>query len=107
MRFVGESRQDGRAAAELEIASESLGQSVRVWIDADSGDLFRIAYDGVAVQGEPPPIVELFADFRTVDGVRLPFRTTISQRGQLMTTVQLIEARFNVGFTADELSKRP
>ncbi|MBI1355850.1 MAG: hypothetical protein GC160_16035 [Acidobacteria bacterium] len=106
VRFLGETEQDGRAAGELEIASKSLNQSVRVWIDAESGDLFRIAYDGVVLQGQAPETVELFGDFRTLDGVRLPYRTSISQNGRAVSSIQLLGARFNSGFTVEGLSQR-
>ncbi len=104
VRFVGEGEQAGRRAGELEIASKDGKRSVRIWIDAESGDLFQTAYDGVAVQGDPPRIVEVYADFRTVDGVRIPHRTTISQGGQVMTTSTVLEVKWNQGL--GELGER-
>jgi hypothetical protein len=106
VRFIGEGVQDGRAAAELEIAEKDGDRSVRIWIDADTGDLFRIAYEGIAVQGTPPPVVETYSDFRTVDGVRVPFRTAISQAGRLMTTSAVSEVELNPGLTAETLGER-
>ena len=106
VRFIADDEQEGRAAAELEIASKEGDQTVRVWIDADSGDLFRVAYEGVAVQGSPPQVVELYGDFRSVEGVRVPFRTTISQNGRALSTSTISDVKWNPGLTAQELAER-
>lgn len=106
VRFIGEGQQDGRRAAELEIAERDGDRSVRIWIDAETGDLFRAAYDGIAVQGAPPKIAEVYSDFRTVEGVRLPFRTAISQAGRLMTTGVVLEVKWNQGLTPEALGER-
>lgn len=106
VRFIGEGEQDGRKAAELEIAEKDGGRSVRIWIDTETGDLFRAAYDGIAVQGDPPPVAEAYSDFRTVEGVRVPFQTAISQAGRLMTTSTVLEVSWNSGLTAEKLGER-
>ncbi len=106
VRFVGESEQDGRTAVELEIASNDGKESVRVWIDAESGEWVRSAYDGIAVQGAAPRVVERYSDFRDVDGVRTPFRTTIEQNGRILTTSTVSALKFNQGLTPEELGER-
>jgi|GEM_PF-3740853 len=106
VRFVGESEQDGRAAAELEIASADGAESVRIWIDAASGEFFRAAYDGIAVQGAAPQVVETYSDFRDIEGVRVPFRTTIHQNDRLLTTSTVSAVKFNQGLTPEKLGER-
>lgn len=106
VRFVGEREEAGRAAAELEIASADGEESVRIWIDAESGEFFRSSYGGIAVQGAAPQVVETYGDFRDVAGVRVPFRTTIEQNGRLLTTSTVSEFKINQGLTPEKLGER-
>ena len=61
---------------------------------------------GIAVQGAPPKIAELYSDFRTVEGLRVPFRTAISQAGRLMTTGVVLDVKWNQGLTPEKLGER-
>ncbi len=59
--------------------------TVRLWLDAESGLLVRLSVRVPTPVGELPQQVD-YSDYRTVDGVKLPFVVKTSMGGQLSTT---------------------
>jgi hypothetical protein len=107
VRFLREAEEDGRKAVVLEVAAADGGESAEVWIDEDSGEFYKLCYMGIALAGQPPRVEERYADFREVDGYRLPYKASISQGGALVTEMTTAEVAFNTGTTEEELAKKP
>jgi hypothetical protein len=58
-------------------------------IDATTGRIVTLAFHGRGANGAFGEIVESFGDFRTVDGLSLPFKTDTTWNGQAMRSLVL------------------
>ena len=104
VNFVESGEVDGKAAEVIEISARD-GPSVRLWVDAGSGDVLKLAYQGAAMTGAPAEVEEIFSDYREVDGIRVPFKTKILQNGKDFAELTLSEAAYNSGLEKEALSK--
>ena len=107
VRFVREAEDNGRKAAVREVAAKDGAETAEIWIDQDSADFYKLIYQGVALAGEPPRVEEIYSDFRDVEGVRIPHKTSISQNGTALTDITVVEATVNTGLTAENLAQTP
>ncbi len=101
--FVGEETIGDRTAHILEVASQKSSRKVKLYVDSETGELFQIAYPGLALQGEPRTIVERYSDFRDVDGVQAPFLIEAFDGDKPMTTITVEKLLYNTGLTKAEL----
>jgi hypothetical protein len=65
------------------------GINLTLAIDSVTGRIHSLAYQGRGVNGAFGEIVESFADFRSVDGVWLPFKTDVTWNGQASRTLAI------------------
>ena len=107
VRFLREAEDEGRKAAVLEVFSTDGEEKAEVWIDRESGDFYKLAYEGVALAGQPPRVEERYSDFRQVGGIRIPHKVAIHQNGPLLTDVTIVEAAVNTGADATQLAEKP
>ncbi|MEZ5360880.1 MAG: hypothetical protein R2748_00715 [Bryobacterales bacterium] len=107
VHFLREAEDEGRQAVVLEVAAKQGGETAQVWIDKESGDFSKLAYEGIVLAGKPPLVEERFSDFREIEGVRVPYKTAIHQNGPLLTEVTVIELELNTGVTVEELARKP
>ncbi len=101
--FVGEETVGERKAEVVEVVAAKEDGNVKLYIDADSGELFQIAYPGFAFQGEPRTIVERYSDFRDVDGVQAPFLIEAFDADKPITIITVEKLLYNTGLTKAEL----
>jgi len=52
-------------------------------------------------------VTETFSDWRVVSGVKLPYKTVISQNGMHFADVNIARIAINSGLTAEQISKKP
>jgi zinc protease len=69
------------------------GSPARWWVDEATGRVLRSA--APAGGPEPGERVTDYSDWKTVDGVTLPFHKVRSQGGEKESTVQILEIEFN------------
>jgi hypothetical protein len=93
---------DGRPADVLNVTDSESGQSVQMWIDHHSGEFFQSAYDSVALVGGQQ-LTEHYSDFRTVDGIQVPFAVGVYSNGVLLTDIRIEKVLHNTGLTKAEL----
>jgi zinc protease len=86
--------------------SDKQGDSVHVQLDP-SGLPAKMMYTGDALGGAATPVEEDLSDWRDVNGIKLPFSTTIIQNGKKFAEVKIQEYKINSGITTEELSKKP
>ena len=84
----------------LDITDKS-GGAVRLFIDEKTGLPQKQSYAGP--QGT---VEEIWSDLRSVDGVKVPFRITITQAGRKFAEVTVQDYKVNTGVTEAEMSKR-
>ncbi|HEX4953093.1 MAG TPA: hypothetical protein VF017_06835 [Thermoanaerobaculia bacterium] len=91
--FVAARVEDATGTEEVEV--ESLGQAATLALEPDTGRLLSLRYLGRNDEGEMGLVVENFSDFRTVDGLSLPFTRQATWNGaplpQRSATVRAIE----------------
>ncbi len=93
----------GKNTVEISAAD---GTSVRMEFDESTGLPARQTYQE-AGQAGPSQVEEIFADWREVSGLKVPFKVTIQQGGKKFADVTVQEYKFNSGLKAEELSKKP
>lgn len=89
----------------LDISSKD-GENVRVTVDEKTGLPEKIAYQQSPAEGGTA-VEEIFADWRDVDGLHLPFQWTVMQGGKKFAALTVQEYKVNSGLTAETLGKRP
>ena len=85
----------------VEISGQG-GARVRVEVDPSTGLPARLLY-----QQSGSELVSALADWREVNGIRMPFHVTVSRAGQVAAEVTADEIRANTGLTAEELKAQP
>lgn len=77
--------------------------SARLYVDADGGLLLRIVEFEDTRLGAIPTQTD-FSDYRTVDGVQVPFTVKVARPGNL-TTTHYTEIRFNTTIAPEKFTK--
>lgn len=94
----------GRPTYVIEATTEDGGDPDRAYFDAESGLLVRMVTQHHVPDGSVEPFEEDFEDYRTVDGVKIPF--TIHQSGsQVDFTIRINEVQQNVEVDEARFSK--
>ena len=75
--------------------------------DAATGLPLKIIYNAALFGAPPADIVEQYSDFREVNGIKLPFATSIYQGPVKSTDVKVSEWKINSGLNPEEVTKRP
>jgi hypothetical protein len=57
--------------------------------------------------GAPADVTVTWSDWRDVDGLKLPFKTTISRGGQQGGDATVTEWKINTGLKIEDLAKQP
>jgi zinc protease len=86
----------------LEISSKD-GESVRLEVDEKTGMPAKTSYQ----EGAQGTVSQIFADWRDVNGIRLPFELTTMQGDKKFATVKIDNYKINSGVTPEVLSKKP
>jgi len=85
--------------------SDKDGDSVKLQLDA-AGLPAKVMYAGEGMGGSSA-VEETLSDWRDVDGIKLPFATSIVQSGKKFADVKVDDYKINSGITTEELSKKP
>jgi zinc protease len=70
------------------------GDQLRWFVDPDTGHVLRAQFQGNSPTGPAPQVVES-SDWKTVDGVTLPFHEEISANGQPSVSIVVSNLEFN------------
>lgn len=83
------------------------GQSVLIEFDPATGLPARQSYTEPGAGGGPRERVEIFSDWRDVDGIKMPYKAIQQENGAKILEVTVSEYKINSGITVEELSKKP
>jgi zinc protease len=86
----------------LEISSKE-GESVRLEVDEKTGMPAKTSYQ----EGAQGTVSQVFADWRDVNGIRLPFELTTIHGDKKYAVVKVDNYKINSGLTPEVLSKKP
>ena len=81
-------------------------QSVTLELGAD-GLPAKLIYEAQGAGGKPSKIEAVYSDWREVDNVKLPFKSTITQDGRKFGDLVTSELKLNNGFKPEELARKP
>jgi hypothetical protein len=84
------------------VVSDKSGQSASVKLDESTGLPAEATY-----RMGPNEVKETYSDWKDVDGIKLPFKTTIFQGGKKAAELTVKEWKLNTGISAEEVSKKP
>jgi zinc protease len=85
-----------------------LGDNVtRVVLDPKTGLPSQLHYELLTDRGQPILVQETLSDYRDVDGIKLPFASTVYQNGTKYADAVVTEIKLNQGLKPEVLRKRP
>jgi zinc protease len=87
--------------------SDGGGNTVDVKLDPSTHLIASESYTQQQPAGPPSPVTVALSDYREVDGVKLPFKITLSQGDRKMADAVVSEYKFNTGAKPEELAKQP
>lgn len=92
--LAGQETLAGRAAYVLEVTPK-IGPRARAWVDAETLMLVKTSVPLDATPAGPVEQITEYGDFRTIDGVKVPFSVKSISGGQTVTAV-LTDVKHNV-----------
>jgi hypothetical protein len=99
-----EKARDGRMLRALEISGIDL-RSVTLFID-EQNLIAGQSFSNPGPDGRPVVTEEVFSDYRTIDGVKVPFEAQLLQNGRAILKRTIKQVVFN-GAVAESLFARP
>ncbi|HXG90089.1 MAG TPA: pitrilysin family protein [Vicinamibacterales bacterium] len=94
----------GRAVKVLALFGIDTG-AIRLYIDAATGELVKTAFAARPTPQGASQVEEVFADYRRVEGIRVPFKASIMRGGTAMLERTLTTVTLNPTFAADTFGK--
>ena len=102
--YAGEDSHEG-ATLDL-VTIESDGQSMTLGVDRESRLVVTKTYRGSGFGGAPGEMIDVYGDYREVEGILLPFSRTSSFEGKPATETQIESIELD-GAVDDSLFERP
>jgi zinc protease len=97
-----EEGSEGRVLKVLELSGDDLSP-VRLYVDAQSGAIAKIAYE---TRSPGPRLTEeVFSDYRMVDGVSIPFKATMRRGGVPLVERQITAVELNPDIKPEVFAK--
>ena len=110
-RLLLSDRLEGRTVNAIDDSSvqitDTTGQVTSVEFDPRSHLPKRVAYDTQQAAGPPIYSEDVYADFRDVGGIQVPFKITINQGGRKFSDVVVKDYKINAGLKPLEIARRP
>ncbi|MCZ2147086.1 MAG: insulinase family protein [Bryobacterales bacterium] len=79
---------------------------IRLTLDPSTGLIAKAAYRGVGMTG-PTEVEAVYEDWKSVDGIKLPYQIKISQGGKPAAEVSVTEYKLNSGLKPEDLARKP
>lgn len=73
-------------------------------LNAETMMLVQLRYQGMSMTGAPASIVEDLSDFREIEGVRVPFKSVLSQDGKKVREITVSEVTVNAEVDESQFS---
>jgi len=88
----------------IEVTSK-VGGTVRLWIDAKTGEPIRLEYPRITSRGPGPRVSDSYSDYRVVQGIRVPFRISSVEDGNAYMETLVTSIEYNKGLRFDDLAR--
>lgn len=102
--FSAQGREKVGDAEALVLNIDGGGDQLRWFVDAKTGRVLRTQYQGTTPTGPATQVVD-YSDWKTVDGLSLPFRWEISSNGQPSASMVVSSYEFNPAVDATMFEK--
>ena len=86
--------------------SDAAGLVAKVVLDPATGLIQNVIYDAPTANG-PAPVIDAYSDYRDVDGLKLPFKDSITLSGKKYQELTVNKIQLNTGLKVEDLEKRP
>jgi hypothetical protein len=86
--------------------TDKQGNQARLGFD-ENGLPHSVSYQMSPIQGQPLGIVNTFSDMKDVDGIKMPYKITITQDGKKAAEMTVQEYKLNQGLKPADIEKRP
>ena len=83
------------------------GETARATFNPETGLMKTVSYQTTSAAGLPVDVEEAYSDFRDVDGIKVPFKVSISQGAQPFAEVTVMQVKFNSGLRLADLEQKP
>jgi hypothetical protein len=91
--------------AEIAISDPARNLQVKLYLDSATNLILKKEFTA-AIMGPPADTEEAYSDYRDVAGVKLPFKTVLTQSGKKKVDQTTAEIKINPGL-ADTAYKKP
>jgi len=102
VRLLPDETRDGKTLRVLTVSNDAIS-SVKLFFDAQRGTLLRLGYDSRgpgALYTE-----EIFDDFRSIDGVSIPFKASVVRSGRVVLVRELTDVKINPAIAPDTFAR--
>lgn len=80
---------------------------VQLLVDEKTGMPLKAIYTAAGMGGPPQQLEESYADWREINGIKIPFKSTATQGGKPAAEFVVTEFKINTGLKSEDLSKKP
>ena len=105
VQSLGKTKLDGKDVEAVLVKNEANKFQVRVLIDPATGLLAGKVYQGQVPMSGPGEITESLSDVREVEGVKLPFRSVMTNNGKKAVEQRIAEIKVNTGVPDSAFAK--
>jgi len=95
----------GKSMEGVRITNTTTKETVTVFVDPATGELGAKRYMGT-LTGAPAELTEVYSDYQTIDGVRLPAKSVVMMGGQAAAESSTSSVKLNQGL-ADTIFAKP
>ncbi len=100
-------RQISYAGDGLVQITDKAGNRVDLWIDEESGMPRKQAYETITFQGTAAFAEQTFIEWREIQGVKVPWKSSLTLNGRPYAEIVLMECSINAGLKPEEIAQKP
>jgi zinc protease len=105
VQALGQVEVDGKPAEGVAVSDPARKLQCKVYIDPATGLIVRKDFTA-SVMGPPAASEEVYSDYRDADGVKIPYKTVLSQGGKKKIDQDVANVKINPG-VADTAYQKP
>jgi zinc protease len=83
------------------------GNRLDLWVDEETGLPRKQAYETLTVQGSPIFVEETFLEWRDIQGIKTPWKSSLTVNGKPYAEITLLECLVNSGLKVEEIGRKP
>jgi len=105
IQALGPSEVEGKPVETVVVLDPARKSQVKLYLDPKTNLLVKKSYTA-ALMGAPGEVDEIYADYRDISGVKIPFKTVLNQNGKKLGEQTVTAVKINSGVD-DSVFKKP